>query len=145
LRLDSHDTGHLLFRYAYRLCSGYKYNGEFVRLVFLALNSKRPLCDTHLKDLPLYSLYFISTLPPDPHKLSSHDPFGEMTLADPARQPLLDSTQSCSPTSTLATSTENPGFVRRFTHFGRPYVKLARIDGLLGVWLTFWPCGKFVV
>ena len=65
-----------------------------------------------------------------------------MTLADPARQPLLKSPNSDHSTSTLATSTDKPGFVKRFTNFGWPYIKLARIDGLLGVWLTFWPCGK---
>ena len=68
-----------------------------------------------------------------------------MKLADPARQSLLESPHSGHSTSTLATLTGCPGFVRGFTNFGWPYIKLARIDGLLGVWLTFWPCGKLVL
>lgn len=68
-----------------------------------------------------------------------------MKLADPARQPLLESPHSSHSTSTLATLTGRPGFVRRFANFVWPYVKLARIDGLLGVWLTFWPCGELVL
>lgn len=67
-----------------------------------------------------------------------------MKPADPAGQPLLKSPHSEDPASTLAT-TKYPGFVKRFTNFGWSYVKLARIDGLLGVWLTFWPCGKLVL
>jgi len=67
-----------------------------------------------------------------------------MTRPDPARQPLLlpRPAHSSPPASTLLPSTKKPGFARRFTSFVWPYVKLARIDGLLGVWLTFWPCGK---
>jgi hypothetical protein len=26
-----------------------------------------------------------------------------------------------------------------------PYVELARINGLVGVWLTFWPCCEYFV
>ena len=65
-----------------------------------------------------------------------------MAPTDPAKRPLLDPTHSGPSPSNVAPSTENPGFVRRFTDFAWPYIKLARIDGLLGVWLTFWPCGK---
>jgi hypothetical protein len=25
-----------------------------------------------------------------------------------------------------------------------PYIELARINGLVGVWLTFWPCCKCI-
>jgi len=68
-----------------------------------------------------------------------------MAPTDPAKRPLLVSARSGSSTSTVALSTETPSLVGRIKSFVWPYIKLARIDGLLGVWLTFWPCGKFAL
>ena len=69
----------------------------------------------------------------------SYGLLNEMVPTDPAKQPLLESP---SLGSSVASSTENQSLVRRATEFVWPYIKLARIDGLLGVWLTFWPCGE---
>jgi len=35
---------------------------------------------------------------------------------------------------------QNSALLTEIVHAALPYIKLCRINGLLGVWLTFWPC-----
>ncbi|KAG9049621.1 Para-hydroxybenzoate--polyprenyltransferase, mitochondrial precursor (PHB:polyprenyltransferase) [Tulasnella sp. UAMH 9824] len=42
--------------------------------------------------------------------------------------------------STTTSPVKTPTFIQKAIDIAFPYIKLCRINGLLGVWLTFWPC-----
>ncbi|KAG8891118.1 Para-hydroxybenzoate--polyprenyltransferase, mitochondrial precursor (PHB:polyprenyltransferase) [Tulasnella sp. 332] len=42
--------------------------------------------------------------------------------------------------SLTASKKQDPALLTQIIQAVWPYIKLCRIDGLLGVWLTFWPC-----